>query len=246
MSRTMSFYDLRDALAQPDCAVCRLTAKAGDQYLKDLLWENVNDLEVRHNIRQARGFCHEHAWALAQHRASLGATIIMHDVLQNVLRTMEGTRFQTLPILSLRRTQEALDPKQPAAATAEAVAQLAPQQRCPVCVGVETMEKIYLSDLVENLLGEEGLITEFQSSDGLCLSHFRGALTYVRDVATFEALVGAQRATWERLVNQLSEIIRKSDYRFRDEEPGEERGASLRAIAALSGAQRDKDRMKMN
>ena len=244
MSRTMSFYDLRDALAQPDCAVCRLAVKAGDQYLKDLLWENVNDPGVRHNIRQARGFCREHAWALARHRSSLGATIIMHDVMRNLLRTMEGARFQTLPILSLRRTQEALDPKQPAAATADAVAQLAPQQRCPACVGVETMENIYLSDLVENLLGEEGLITEFQSSDGLCLSHFRRALTYVRDAATFEALVGAQRATWERLVDHLSEIIRKSDYRFRDEEPGEERGASLRAIAALSGAQRDQDGMK--
>jgi hypothetical protein len=240
----MSFHDLRDALAQPDCAVCRLVAKAGDQYLKDLLWENVNDPGVRHNIRQARGFCYEHAWALARHRASLGATIIMHDVLQNVLRTMEVARFQTLPMLSWRRTQEALDPRQPAAATAEAVSQLGPQQRCPVCVGAETMESVYLSDLVENLLGEQGLITEFQSSDGLCLSHFRRALTYVRDAATFEALVGAQRATWERLVDQLSEIIRKSDYRFRHEEPGEERGASLRAIAALSGARRDQDRMQ--
>jgi hypothetical protein len=246
MSRTMSFYDLRDALAQPDCAVCRLAAKAGDQYLRDLVWENVNDPEVRHNIRQARGLCHEHAWALAEHRASLGATIIMHDVLQDVLQTMEGARFQTLPILSLRRTQEALDPKQPAAATAEAVAQLVPQQRCPVCVSVETMEKIYLSDLVENLLGEEGLMTEFQSSDGLCLSHFRGALAYVRDAETFEALLGAQRAIWERLVDHLSKIIRKSDHRFRDEEPGEERGASLRAVAALSGAQQDKDRKKKN
>ena len=239
MSRTWSFYDLRDALAQPDCAVCRLTVKAANEYLESLLWESVNDPGVRHNIRQARGFCHEHAWRLAQHRASLGATIIANDVLRNLLRAMEDAQFQTLPMLSLRRTQEALDPKQPAAATAEVVARLSPEQPCPVCGEAETMEKIYLSTLIENLLGEGGLLTDFQSSDGLCLPHLRQALTQVRDKPVFEALLKAQRAAWERLADQLSEIIRKADYRFQNESPGEERGASLRAIAALSGARRD-------
>lgn len=239
MSRTMSFYDLRDVLAQPDCAICRLTAEAADRYLESLLWENVNDPEVRHDIRQARGFCHEHSWRLARHRASLGATIITNDVLRDVLRVMEDAHFQTLPILSLRRTQEALDPEQPAAATADVVAQLAPRLPCPACVEAETMESIFLSTLIENLLGEGGLLTAFQSSDGLCLPHFRQALTQVRDEAVFEALLEAQRAIWERLADHLSEIIRKSDYRFQDEVRGEESGASLRAIAALSGARRD-------
>jgi len=34
----------------------------------------------------------------------------------------------------------------------------------------------------------------------------------------------------------LSESIRKSDYRFRDEPSGEEAGSWLRAIAAVAGA----------
>ncbi len=239
MSRSWGFYDLRDALAEPECAICRLTAGAADQYLESLLWESVNDPEVRHDIRQARGFCHEHSWRLARQRASLGATIITNDVLRDVLRIMENAHFQAPPILSLRRTQEARDPKQPAAATADVVARLTPQQPCPVCVEAEKMECIYLSTLIENLLGEEGLLDAFESSDGLCLPHFRQALTQVREEAIFGALVNAQRAIWERLAGQLSEIIRKADYRFQDEAPGEERGASLRAIAALAGTRRD-------
>jgi len=43
MSRTTSFHDLREALAQPDCAVCRLKADATEHYLDSLLWESVND-----------------------------------------------------------------------------------------------------------------------------------------------------------------------------------------------------------
>ena len=149
MSRTWSFYDLRDALAQPDCAVCRLTVKAADEYLESLLWESVNDPGVRHDIRQAYGFCHEHAWRLAEHRASLGATIITNDVLRSLLRATEDAQFRAPPMLSLRRTQEALDPKQPAAATAEVVAQLSPQQACLVCVEAiseKTVQGRFVSD----------------------------------------------------------------------------------------------------
>ncbi|GAB4550557.1 MAG: hypothetical protein Kow0063_45050 [Anaerolineae bacterium] len=236
----MSFYDLRDALAQPGCAVCRLTAEATARYLDSLLWENVNDPGVRHDIRQARGFCHEHAWGLVRDGASLGVAIIMRDVLQEVLAILKEGKFQALPTLSLRRTQEVLDSSQPAAATAGLVRQLSPQSPCPACVQARTMENIYLSTLVEQLLGEDGLLAAYRASEGLCLPHFRQALARVRDETIFEALVNAQRAIWERLVSHLSEIIRKSDYRFQHEPRGEEVGGVPRAIAALSGPRVEK------
>jgi len=236
MGRTMSFYDLRDALAQPGCVVCRLKAEATERYLDGLLWENVNDPGLRHELRRARGFCHEHAWGLVRDGASAGVAIIMRDVLQEVLAVLREGEFQVLPTLSLRRTQEALDPSQPAGATAELVRQLSPQATCPACAQAEIMEDIYLSTLVEQLLGEDGLLAGYQASDGLCLTHFRQALARVRDEVAFEALVNAQRAIWERLIGHLSEIIRKSDYRFQHEPRGEEVGGALRAIAALSGS----------
>jgi hypothetical protein len=236
MGRTMSFYDVREALAQPGCAVCRLKAEVTERYLDGLLWESVNDPGLRHEVRRARGFCHEHAWGLVHNGASLGVAIILRDVLQEVLAVLEGGKFQTVPTLSLRRTQEALDPGQPAGATAELVGQLSPQATCPACAQAATMEGIYLSTLVEHLLSEDGLLAGYQASEGLCLPHFRQALARVRDEVVFEALVQAQRAIWERLIGHLSEIIRKSDYRFQDEPRGEEVGGALRAIAALSGS----------
>jgi hypothetical protein len=244
MTRTMSFYDLRDALAQSGCAVCRLKTDAADRFLDGLLWESVNDPHKRRKIRRAQGFCYEHSWALVRTSASLGVALIARDVLQDLLKTMEGGTFQAMPPLSLRRVQEALDSKQPAAATAEFVSQLESRTDCPACLWVEKMEGIILNTLVQSLLGEGGLLADYEASDGLCLPHFRQALAQVRKEAVFEALVSAQRTVWERLVGQLSESIRKSDYRFQDEAWGEESGAWLRAIAALVGGLPDKDRRK--
>jgi len=200
----MSFYDLRDDLAQPGCAVCRLKDKSAERFLDSLLWENVNDPRARRDIRRARGFCREHSWGLARDGASLGVAIIMRDVLQDVLDVMQDARFQTLPTFSLHRVYESLDSGQPAAAPAALAARLAPQSKCPVCAQAETMESIYLSTLVENLVGEGGLLAAYETSDGLCLSHFRQALTRVRDETVFEALMNTQRAIWERLVGHLS------------------------------------------
>ena len=236
---TMSFHDLRDALAQPGCAVCRLKADAADRFLDGLLWESVNDPGRRREIRQARGFCHRHAWSLVRAGASLGVAIVPRDVLQSVLGALESAAFEPSSPWSVRRVHEALDPGQPAASTAELVAQLEPQAPCPACAWVEKMEAIYLDELVSHLIGEDGLLAGYEASDGLCLPHFRQALARVRDERVFEPLLDAQRAVWDRLVTHLDEFIRKNDHRFRDETWGEERDAWLRAIAALAGSRPD-------
>jgi hypothetical protein len=230
---------LHDALAEPGCALCRLRTHAADRFLDTLLWESVNDPARRREIRQARGFCHEHGWALARATASVGVAIITRDVLQSLLKTMEDAVFQANPLLSLRRVQEAVDSKTPAAATAGVVASLEPQAPCPACVWADKMESIYLDTLLHNLTGEDSLLADYEASEGLCLPHFRQALALARKEVAYQALMRAQRAVWERLVAQLSESIRKSDYRHLDEAWGDEAGAWLRGIAALVGARLD-------
>lgn len=236
MGRTKSFYDLRDALQLEGCPVCRLKAAFVDQALEGLIYENVNDPVLRARIRAARGFCHEHAWGLLRHGAALGSAIIMRDVLREVLRTVDDGRFKALPTMSLSRLQEALTPQQPRSATAELVARLGPQETCPMCVSAGDLEEGCLAALRENLLGDDGLLALYSRSDGLCLPHFRQALSRIGDEAVFTALVGAQQGIWRRLEDQLSESIRKSDYRFSEEELGKEAGSWLRGIAAIAGS----------
>lgn len=235
MDKTTSFFDLRDTLSQPGCAVCRLRTRDTERFLESLLWEQVNDPSTRLQMREARGFCPEHTRQLAGHQASLGVAILTEDVLHSLLQVLGDARFQAPPRLSLRRAQEALDRSQPTATTAKLVARLAPQRSCLACERAGTMEAIYLDTLLDRLLGEGGLLAAFQSSDGLCLPHLRLVLPRVRDRAAFEALVSAQAARWKRLDADLVEFIRKNDCRFRDETWGQERDAWRRAAAALGG-----------
>lgn len=239
----MSYFELRDALAEPGCALCRLKARSADGFLDTLLWESVNDPARRREIRRARGFCYEHGWALARATASVGVAIITRDVLQSLLKAVEDADFQANPLLSLRRVQETVDSKTPSAATAGLVTDLEPKAPCPACVWADKMETIYLDTLLHNLTDEDSLRADYEASEGLCLPHFRQALARVRKEAVYDALVSAQRTAWERLLAQLSESIRKSDYRHLDEAWGDEAGAWLRGIAALVGARHaDKDR----
>lgn len=237
MSRTMSYYDLKDALAQPGCPVCRLKDEAVRRHLDGLLWESVNDTGVRHDIRAARGLCQQHAWQLVEGGSSLGAVIIMHDVMQTVLRILSAARFQPAAPSLRRRARDVLSPGNPAPANVDLVAELGPQARCPTCLHAETTERVLVDTLVEGLSDQDGLLTAFRASEGLCLHHFRQALTRAHTAAIFEMLTAVQRDIWQRTLDQLGEIIRKEDYRFRDEPRGAETGASLRAIATLSGPQ---------
>jgi len=235
MGRSTTYYELRDALALAGCPVCRLRAKASKRYLDGLMWECVNDPGVRGSIRRARGFCHTHAMQLADIGDSLGTAIIVRDVLSTLIDTLEGATFQTVPLFSLRRAHEAVDPAQPAAATADLVDKLMPQAPCPACAYLQSMEAIYLSAFAESLLGADGLLDAYKSSSGLCLPHLRGTLAYVRDIEVFRALLDAQRDIWHMLVAELSDLMRKNDYRYRDEPWGEESNSWLRGLAAISG-----------
>jgi hypothetical protein len=241
----MSYFDLRDAMGQSGCPVCRLKTDSADRFVDTLLWESVNDPEKRARIRRALGFCYEHFWLLARASASLGVAIIANDVLKNVLRTLEGGAFQPLPAVSLRRVQEAVDSKQPSAATSDLVAKLEPEEPCSACVWADKMEAIYVSTLVRSLAEPDGMRADYEESDGLCLPHFRQALARARKRSTFEVLVTAQRVVWGRLVGHLDESISKSDYRRQGEAWGDEAGAWLRGIAALAGARPD-DRERRN
>jgi len=236
MSRTSGYYEVREALGQPGCALCRLEAAAAERFLDGLLYTQVNDPALRDGIRRARGFCPEHTWQLVRPGASLGVAIVTNDVLSALLKVLESGEFEALPRLSVRRVQEALDREQPAAATAGLVAELGPQAACPACQHVASMRQVYVDTLLEQLLGGGALLPHVEASDGLCLPHLRLTLARVGDREVFEALLGAQRAIWQGLVEDLREFIRKTDYRFRDEGRGAEGDAWLRAVAALGGS----------
>jgi hypothetical protein len=232
MTKSAGYYDLRQAFGQPGCALCRLLAQTADSYIDSMLWELVNDPALRQELNQTRGYCREHSWLLVRYGASLGAAIMMKDIIDTLLRVAEAGKFEP-PSFSLRQI---FNSAQPNLTTAKLAADFAAQAPCPVCVKVQTAEAYYLAALAQHLTGSDSLAPDYQASAGLCLSHFRGVLAQITHQETFITLREAQKAVWQRLSSELSEFIRKKDHRFQNETFGPEGDSWLRAIEAVSGA----------
>ena len=237
MSTDSGYHNLRQALAEPGCPICRMRTKAADGFVESLLYEGVTDPDRRQTLRESKAYCFEHAWSLERTGASLGTAIIAQDLYQRAAAAVDDARFEPGGRVSLKHLLDRLRGTSSDRANPRLSSHLGPQRDCPACVWSDKMEGLYLEDLIKYLVGQDGLLAEFQASDGLCLPHFRRALGLVRDAQVFEAMAQAQVTIWERLIDDLGEFVRKHDHRFGDEriEP-REGDAWLRAISSLVGA----------
>jgi hypothetical protein len=202
----MTYHDLSEALARAGCAVCRLVAIATDRYLRSLLHESVNDPGVRERLRASHGFCSEHSWQLQRRGDPLGISILWRDLLTQALESSNG------PWTEKGRGRSAM---------------------CPACEVAAEAEQRYLETLVEHL-ASGSLRREYDASPGLCLPHLRKALRQ-GPAGARAFLLGSEAAKLSRLSQELAEVIRKHDYRFRDEPWGAERDAWIRATSKLAG-----------
>ena len=219
MNWDMRYFDLVEACAQPGCPVCRLTRHAVQRYLDSVLYEGVNDPGVREGLRQARGYCHEHAGQLTDHTGqALGVAILQRDVVETAL---EQTATMPLGRNARQRARRLLQRLQP---TAE----------CPACAHRRATEDHVLQALLQHN-ADETLAAALADSAGLCLPHFRRALELTTDAGALGRLVDLQRRTLTWLRDELSEFIRKNDYRFRDEGFGPEGDSWRRASGIVSG-----------
>ena len=235
MSKHHVYFDLLEGLRQPGCPVCRLAFRMTDSYLRSLLHEMVLDIGLRDQLREAQGFCQQHAWQLVAHRDGLGTAIIYRDVLNSVLKKMATLGFDDVgPLTGMKA---ALRPHSPRPATRRAVEDLRPERSCLACATYADMEEVYLSSLLEHL-ATDNLKEAYSSSAGLCLPHLRRALQMVECEEAFRQLLDLQRPLWEALRAELDEFTRKHDYRFTGEGFNSERDSWIRAVEAIIGCQK--------
>lgn len=228
--------------AQAPCPVCRLVERKVHDYLDALLYENVNDIPIRDRLRAAHGLCRVHAWQLAQMRDGLGSAIIYKDVLNAILKELEQTRYGgggTLGSFARRlmggggiSPAENHDQRRTNTAASR---RLVPHATCPACETADHMADVYLESLLEHITAPQ-FWEKYEPSGGLCIPHLRRGLELARDEAGFRRLVEAQIKGMQALGAELDEFIRKTDYRFTDEEWGAERDSWLRAIETVVGS----------
>jgi uncharacterized protein DUF6062 len=221
--RDSAAFEVREALGQPGCAVCLLALRAVGRFIGAVSYEQVNDPGLRAELREARGFCNPHAYRwLREARNVLGTAIIYRDVLQASLGDLDR------PQASGRSEGGLLG------------GWLRPQsgsvsRPCLACRAQHQAESRYLNALLQSLADAE-VAAEFDRSGGLCRLHTLAAVR--RGGPGVAQVLGRARQSVEELIGQLSEVIRKEDYRFRHEARSEaEASAPRRAIAWAAGAE---------
>ncbi len=221
--RDATAFEVRDAMREPGCLVCRLTLRSVARLLQSVAYEQVNDVSLRAQLRKRRGFCtaHAHQWLREAHNV-LGTALIYKDVLQAAMHELEA------PNASGQRGRLLRGLLGPSAAEASG------NTPCPACQTQAEAEARYLEALQTLLATDAACVAAFDVSDGLCRRHTLSAARSGQPGA--EPLLARSRAVVSELIEQLDEVIRKEDYRFRHEPRSEEdRTAPARAIAWAAG-----------
>jgi hypothetical protein len=186
--------------------------------ISSMAYEQVNDIDLRQQLRRAGGFCNPHAFQwLREARSVLGTALIYRDVLKAALDAIEasgpanGQRSRLLRGLLGSRQSDA---------------------QCPACQAQSEAEARYLAALLAVLAADEAALS---ASEGLCRRHTLAAVRSGRDGS--ELVAQRAREVVTQMLSDLDEVIRKEDYRFRHEPRSEaERSAPSRAIGWAAGA----------
>jgi len=216
--RDSTAFEVREALGLDGCPVCRLALRSVGRWLVSVVNEGVNDVELRNELRAARGFCnvHAHRWLTEVHSV-LGTAIVYEDLLKASLRELDAAdKAQRVGIWRAIMGASGAD-----------------VGSCPACRVQTQAEERFLAALLATVAAEPAVL---DGSDGLCMRHLRAALR--RGGPGAQPLLEQTRSAIQRLLAHLSEVIRKEDYRFRHEPRTDaERTAPGRAVARVASAE---------
>lgn len=224
--------EMKKALDEPGCALCRVGEEAARRYLRFVLHEDVYDLGVRRRLIAAWGFCRRHAWHFlrlesATMRDGLGNAVLAEGLLEAVQQVITAEAIDAPSQLGFLRRDGAHRLR----ALRDV---LRPTTECPACAQ-QRQHEAYVASMLVGLLAEPEWRARVARSDGLCLPHLRMALDEAHAEGSPEWLLADHRRRLDALLGDLREYIRKHDYRFRSEPPGPERDAHVRATASLAG-----------
>ena len=219
---------LDEALAMPGCPVCRMVVQRVAQTLESIQDELVLDPAYREQVDAAWGFCNVHARQWLEEAQPLSTAIIYEAVLGRVTRELERASPGRAGLGGQLRSRLPGSRGKDCAALVE-------ERVCPLCLAREEQERQIVAHLLEELRAE-AFRERYLASDGLCVTHVNLALCVGTDAAALEAVRARMLQTHDALRGQLREVIRKHDYRYRDEVAGPEWNAIEQAVSHVAGA----------
>ncbi len=223
MQKSREHQTLLYACTQEGCLLCRLTQETIARYLDTWKYELFTDVDVRKELQRTRGFCNQHTWQLAHMGATLPLAQAYRDIITDLTEQLQNASGDNNTTGLFRRLFENDSKREP--------------EQCPACRRKEEAENRYIHTLRQALLDPD-FCRQLEASHGLCLHHFNLSCTLkLPDVPGpwLSLLRKAELTCLQRLDEQLQELIRKHDYRFKDEVRGPEMSSWKRAAGIVAG-----------
>jgi hypothetical protein len=220
MSVSSPVYALREALGKSGCAVCRLCHGAAANHIDSLLYEYVNDPDVRQEFVASGGFCQRHAQTCRQSPNALGVAILYRSLLQNALRHLDGADGNSMR----SRLADWFGDSGPNSLSVT----------CAACTRERDIERQSIDALISGLR-DDVLHDSLAASTGLCMTHYSLAERCASSEEIRTTLVSAQHVALVRLRSQIDRFIETQDYLRADQLLTASEGASrLLAIELLA------------
>ncbi len=265
MAKELTRSEIRDALKSSDeCFLCALERVLEQEYVEHYLCECVMDPASRAEVVASRGFCNHHSHIMLAEVAKpktadgLGVALVVKSVAEAFVEDIEAQgrwadclaepEARSLSrIVTLARDIGSLFSRlkgEKRSIIKEKVQRWASlRKHCPACRSVDFFVKLYADELVDALDGEDhGIVELFKASRGMCVPHYSTVICSLderlpgsRKGPVARQIVEVQLKNMRRLNLELSEFIRKHDYRFSNEPWGTEQDVVPRAVMKLSG-----------
>jgi hypothetical protein len=214
---------LLTALVEPACGVCAASAQAARIYLRGVLGDGVNDVDLRADWRRRGGLCPRH-WRVwrALEAPAVSSAVLLRDLLEHEVRRRLGGSVALEPGGGRRWLGVWAGRRSPRAESPDA----ANTVRCSACELERKAERRYLNALQRLPQGDlEGVLAGGRGF--VCVAHV--------DALTEGPRRALLTARLEALLADLDVFLRRSDHRFSHEPMGEAGDAWLRAIRAVGG-----------
>ncbi len=241
MPQSPAFYfDILENLAQGRCPACELVRQKPAHYIDHALYGLVTDPSAQNLFAETGGYCRRHAGMLLAipWGSALGVAILYNRLVEDAAARLQAEQREGAPHakrggISFNLFSQRGRKDSPAREE---------NPDCLACKVERETEQGVLHTLVDTLRAGDGRMTEaVEGNEGFCLYHLGLALAMDAGEKGNSVLRshGLRRA--ERLLAELAEFIRKSDYRFTREQMGGEGDSWMRAVAWVTGVSLEKE-----
>jgi len=200
---------LREAMGE-GCPICRILRSYEGSQIDTILYEHVNDPEVRKEFQKSFGLCTYHAWKTLKKAYSepllgpLGVAVIYESILSRYITSLEE-----------RKTLD--------------------EGECFLCELVQQKEMDTIEAFADRI---EELLQDYENSNSiLCKKHYEMLLRELsqRNPKTVDRLQEIQVKKLKELQKRINSFIDKFDYRAKEEPTKEEASSLPLTIEALKG-----------